>query len=220
MNATKKFLSTVMQGTKEKIRKAALKRFNEEGIVNVRLQHIADEAFVSVGNLAYHYPNKESILLALYDELTQKQQELLAEYRIVPLFDNIDRLLHHTFQLQQEYRFFYADTLEIIRANPEIARAHQAHIAYQTNQLTQIIEFNIARGALLTPDTPEQIHWLARHIRMTMDFWLTQELISKGILPRMEDYRMAVWHLLMPHFSRMGKKEFEQMLEMPYDFFY
>ena len=52
MNATKKFLSTVMQGTKEKIRKAALKRFNEEGIVNVRLQHIAGEAFLSVGNLA------------------------------------------------------------------------------------------------------------------------------------------------------------------------
>jgi AcrR family transcriptional regulator len=209
-----------MQGTKEKIRKAALKRFNEEGIVNVRLQHIADEAFVSVGNLAYHYPNKEHILLALYEELTLKQQELLAEYRIVPLFDNIDRLLHHTFQLQETYQFFYADTLEIIRANPDIARAHQSHITYQLNQLVHIIEFNIARGALLALDETEQIHALARQIWITMDFWLSQEMVSKGALPKLSDYRKAIWYLLMPHFSPMGKKEFEQMLQMPYDFFY
>ncbi|MEL7123903.1 MAG: TetR/AcrR family transcriptional regulator, partial [Bacteroidota bacterium] len=51
-----------MKSTKQKILDAALKLFNQDGIVNVRLQHIADEAFVSVGNLAYHYSNKESIV--------------------------------------------------------------------------------------------------------------------------------------------------------------
>ena len=91
-----------MSKTKEKIQLAALQLFNTEGIVNVRLQHIADEAFISVGNLAYHYPNKEAIVQALYQMIVKKQEELLAEYRIVPLFDNINYLFLHTYHLQKQ----------------------------------------------------------------------------------------------------------------------
>ena len=41
-----------MAKTKQKILLAALQLFNENGIANVRLQHITDEAFHSIGNLA------------------------------------------------------------------------------------------------------------------------------------------------------------------------
>ena len=53
-----------MAKTKQKIILSALQLFNENGIANVRLQHIADEAFISIGNLAYHYKNKEAIVKA------------------------------------------------------------------------------------------------------------------------------------------------------------
>ncbi len=209
-----------MQGTKQKILQAALKLFNKEGMVNVRLQHIADEAFVSVGNLAYHYANKEAILLALYEALTKKQQELLAEYRIVPLFDNIDRLIHHSFQLQQEYLFFFADTLEIVRANPVIASAHQEHIQFKLAQLRQIIEFNVARGVFRSVENKDAYPILARQVWMTMDFWISQELVSRDRLPKPTEYRHAIWNLFIPWFTPMGQLEYEQMLQMPYDFFY
>lgn len=211
---------SVKQSTKSKIRDAALQLFNKEGMVNVRLQHIADEAFVSVGNLAYHYPNKEAILLALYRELTQKQQELLAEYRIVPLFDNIDRLIHHTYLLQRTYLFFYADTLEITRAYPEIGAAHKEHIQFQLAQISQIIEFNVARGVFVADIPQKNKERLSRQVWMTMDFWVSQELVCLGKLPEPEDYRMAVWNLYRPYFTGMGRREYEQMLQMPYDFFF
>ncbi|MEZ4931347.1 MAG: TetR/AcrR family transcriptional regulator [Saprospiraceae bacterium] len=124
-----------MKSTKQNILESALKLFNQNGFVNVRLQHIADEAFISVGNLAYHFPNKEAILIAVYDELTGQQKELLAEYRVVPLFDNLDRLIRRTYQLQQLYVFFYLDTLEIVRAYPSVKTAHQQHIDSQISQL-------------------------------------------------------------------------------------
>ena len=54
-----------MKDTKRRILDAALDLFNENGLVNVRLQHIADQAQMSVGNLAYHYANKEAIVTAL-----------------------------------------------------------------------------------------------------------------------------------------------------------
>ena len=49
---------------KEIIIKEALHLFNTNGFVNVRLQHIADAASISVGHMAYHYKNKDAIFFA------------------------------------------------------------------------------------------------------------------------------------------------------------
>ncbi|MEZ4956748.1 MAG: TetR/AcrR family transcriptional regulator [Saprospiraceae bacterium] len=209
-----------MKSTKQNILESALKLFNQNGFVNVRLQHIADEAFISVGNLAYHFPNKEAILIAVYDELTGQQKELLAEYRVVPLFDNLDRLIRRTYQLQQLYVFFYLDTLEIVRAYPSVKTAHQQHIASQISQLKTILDFNAARGALIAEPMEDVFDHLASQIWMTMDFWLAQQSVKSDDTTKEKDYQRAVWNLLIPYFTDMGKREYEQMLQMPYDFFF
>lgn len=209
-----------MSTTKENIKSSALKLFNKNGFVNVRLQHIADEAFVSVGNLAYHYPNKESIVLALYKSLTKSQKELLAEYRIVPLFDNIDRLIQQTFMLQAQYIFFYLDTLEIIRAYPTIAEAHQSHIESQINQLTSTLEFNSSRGALKPQSSVGLFRRLSVQIWMTMDLWTTRQAILSRSINDEQNYKDSIWNLLIPHFTDMGKQEYAQMLEKPYDLYF
>lgn len=209
-----------MKPTKQKILGSALRLFNEKGIVNVRLQHIADESFVSVGNLAYHYPNKEAITNALYGALTRKQKDLLTEYRIVPLFDNIDRLLQHTFELQEQYIFFYLDTLEIIRAYPSIGQTHQGHIASQIGQLKTILDFNASRGALRPEAIEDSFENLAVQIWMTMDLWMTQQAIRSSLATSAPNYTKAIWNLLIPYFTEMGKREYEQMLERPYDFYF
>ena len=184
-----------MATNKEKILTAALKLFNKNGMVNVRLQHIADDALVSVGNLAYHYKNKEAILSALYEVLTKRQKQLLAEYRIVPLFDNIDRLFHHTFQLQQEYIFFYLDTLEIVRAYPSVSIKHQEQINSQVSQLKVILNFNVSRGALVKEPMEGVFDQLALQIWMTMDFWLTQQAVRTDQTLEEQAYKNAIWNL-------------------------
>ena len=47
-------------GTKQKILDTSLELFNKNGISNVRLQQIADETGISLGNLAYHFNNTRS----------------------------------------------------------------------------------------------------------------------------------------------------------------
>lgn len=209
-----------MPSTKQKILNAALLLFNRDGLVNVRLQHIADEAFVSVGNLAYHYANKEVIVLALYETLAQRQESLLSEYRIVPLFDNIDRLIRLSFHLQQDYIFFYLDTLEIARAYPVVAAAHRQHITPQVAQLRTMLDFNVARGALCAEPLPGTFDQLAEQIWMTMDFWRYQRAVRAGDYEHENDYRRAVWALLIPYFTATGSMEYQQMLESPYDFYF
>ena len=85
-----------MKPTKQYILDKALALFNEKGFVNVRLQHVADRAFVSVGHLAYHF-KKEEIISSLYKRLKKKQESLLTEFRVLPLFEDIDLLLHNMF---------------------------------------------------------------------------------------------------------------------------
>ena len=54
-----------MAGTKQKILNSSINLFNKKGLVNVRLQQIADESGISVGNLAYHYYSKKAIIQAI-----------------------------------------------------------------------------------------------------------------------------------------------------------
>ncbi len=59
----------------------------------------------------------------------------LYEFRMAHLFEDIDRQLRAIFHCQQQYLFFYLDTLEVLRAYPCIKKKHQQHIAGRGGRL-------------------------------------------------------------------------------------
>jgi AcrR family transcriptional regulator len=197
--------------TRQKIIDAAVLCFNREGIANVRLQHIADEAFVSVGNMTYHYRNKDAIVQAIWEQLVQKQRDLLAEFRIVPLFEDIERLLASTFQLQQLYRFFYVDTLDVVRAYPDIQAAHKQHIDWQVGQMDMAIRFNQSRGAFHPEQIAGQYPALARQFWLVTDLWMYRQCVQNEPTDGYLAFRNIIWALFLPFFTDMGMREFEQL---------
>ena len=197
--------------TKQKIINAAVHCFNREGIANIRLQHIADEAVVSVGNMTYHYRNKDAIVRAIWEQLVQKQRDLLAEFRIVPLFEDVERLLTSTFELQQTYRFFYVDTLEVMRAYPEIQDAHQQHIAWQIQQMEMAIRFNQSRGAFQAEKWENQFVYLAQEFWLLADLWMYRQCVQNSATDDFDPFRNMLWGLFRPMFTDMGAREFEQL---------
>jgi AcrR family transcriptional regulator len=199
-----------MKPTKQYIAEKALELFNTKGFVNVRLQHIADAAFVSVGHLAYHFKNKDAIAEGLYDELRTQQAQLLNEFRVVPLFEDLNRYLSAVFYLQDQYIFFYLDTLEIVRAYPEIGEKHQQHIAWQLAQLQLMLDFNIARGSL-APLPPERVKAMAWQIRWLMDSWRYDRRIETDRPDDVDDFLNDVWGLLLPLLTDMGAREYQQL---------
>lgn len=58
-----------MASTKENICEAAKRLFNEKGYYNVSLREIAESAGTTIGNLTYHFPQKEELILAIQDRL-------------------------------------------------------------------------------------------------------------------------------------------------------
>lgn len=189
----------------------ALALFNQKGFVNVRLQHIADSAFVSVGHLAYHFKNKEAIVLTLYDRLKKKQELLLTEFRVLPLFEDIHFLLRNMYQLQQQYLFFYLDTLEVLRAFPEIAEKHQQLLRFQRQQIQFMMEFNASRSSFVQPQYEGQFADLAHIFCMTMDNWISYQYINGNTAPEELTYCQDLWSILRVLLSDMGKPEYQQL---------
>lgn len=200
-----------MKPTKQYILDKALALFNEKGFVNVRLQHIADKAFVSVGHLAYHFKNKQDIVTSLYNRLKKKQELLLTEFRVLPLFEDIDLLLRNMYQLQQQYLFFYLDTLEVLRAYPEIAEKHRQLLCFQRQQIKFMMEFNAARGSFAQPLYDGQFDGLAHIFCMAMDNWVSYQRINGNTAAGETFYCYDLWAILQVLFTDMGTPEFRQL---------
>ncbi|MFN4144692.1 MAG: TetR/AcrR family transcriptional regulator [Runella sp.] len=205
--------------TKQKIIESALFLFNRFGFVSVRLQHIADETGLSVGNLAYHFKTKDDIIEHIYTEIVAEQQRLLADLRMIPLFVNLDTHLESIYQIQQQFSFFFTDTLEVMRAYPMIRRRHREHIKWQQIQVQLFIEFNVSRGAMKAPQKPDSFEQLAQRFVLLSDTWLSYEVMQGAIAKEIpaEQFKSALWSIFVPYFSEIGFIEYQQMKALPFD---
>lgn len=196
-----------MKHTKPYILDRALKLFNKNGFVNVRLQHIADYGDISVGHLAYHFKHKDCIVEALYDQLKEAQEKTLYEFRMAHLFEDINRQLHHIFDCQKHYLFFYLDTLEVLRAYQSIKQKHQQHIAWQIQQIEWMINYNVDTNTFKLPAKEGQYKQLAWLFWMTMDNWMyARQIIGLDHLSE-DDFIADLWSLMTPYLTKEAHEE-------------
>ncbi|MEM7575419.1 MAG: TetR/AcrR family transcriptional regulator [Bacteroidota bacterium] len=196
--------------TKAKIKQAAVQLFNQDGMANVRLQSIADEAVVSVGNLTYHYRNKELLIEAIWEEILSKRKTLLAEFRVLPLFEDLERQIRAVFQIQQDYQFFYIDTLDLIRSFPGIASSWRAHQQWQTTALKNTLDFSVSRAVFAPEFYPGFFNHLAEQYWLVSDGWIGRQRSLGRLEDDFQAYHAAIWQLLYPLLTVRGRQEYEQ----------
>lgn len=199
-----------MKNTKERILSAAVKRFNQDGMVNVRLQHIADEAFISIGNMAYHYKNKEAIVLAIHSQLASELRSLMSEMNIVPLFEYMDHYFHELFLLQRHYSFFFTDMLEVFRGYPVIEEEHRQLISWQKMQYEQMLSFNENRGVFRLDQWSAQLCFTVDQLWMNTYMYGTFRSIHQQE-QNISDYCNQIWSLLIPLMTDLGLRELKQL---------
>lgn len=201
--------------TKHKILEAAVACFNRLGLPNARLQHIADEAGMSIGNMTYHFRNKESIVQAIWEQIETRQRTQLAEFRILPLFEDIERLLISTFILQQQYAFFYLDTLDLVRNYPDIQVLYRQHVYWQVQQMKMALEFNQSRGAFQSSlANEEQALALATQFWMTANSWMYYRQIQGESVNEYPAFQKTMWNLFFPFFTDTGLQESRQTMAL------
>jgi len=198
-----------MQKTKLKIVETTIRLFNKQGFANVSLPQIAKELNISLGNLTYHYPKKDQLIMSIYEVFLE---DLKSITKVIQNFENLkemDLQLRAFHQFQQVYRFFYLDLLELGRAYPVLAKRHEAHIQRQIESLYQYFLFNISIGTM-SDQNPKIYHALSKQLWMTVVFWSTQ-LAIRGKTSTEEEMVQAAWFLLQPYLTSKGKLQLEKL---------
>ena len=95
-----------MTTTKEKIIETSINLFNEKGCLNTSTRHIADELGISIGNLYYHFKNKEEIVIEIYEIFSKK----LSSHIHFSILDedevfNFEKFINDYFIWETEFKF-------------------------------------------------------------------------------------------------------------------
>ncbi|TAI49261.1 TetR/AcrR family transcriptional regulator [Flagellimonas allohymeniacidonis] len=192
--------------------KSAIGLFNQKGLVNVRLQQIADEAGISVGNLAYHYYSKKAIVLAIDSELGEELELLLSIDQNFPSLLDFDNHLGRYFFILNRYSFYFLDLLEIERAYPKL---HSKRVNYVEKMIAQIQEWlllNVEKEILRPEKMENQYQHLAESIWMIITFWLTQRQVRGKTDIGEGHFKEFIWNQLIPLFTKAGWMEFEAVI--------
>lgn len=163
--------------TKEKIITSAIDLFNRKGVADVTLRDIADKAGISIGNLAYHFKNKDAIILELYRQMEEERNALLSKVQFIPSFENIHEQVVSILELSLKYKFFYVSTLYIVRSYPFIAKLHREYINSHIAYIKAMLDYSVGVGNLHPETVPGYYQRLSEVVWSTLNFWLLQEEI-------------------------------------------
>jgi AcrR family transcriptional regulator len=197
--------------TKQRIIDAAIHLFNKDGVANVRLQQIADEAGISVGNLAYHYKNKEAIVGSVYENLFEEVSRILSSYMQSPSLVDFDQQLSMYYTFFSQYRFYLIDLFEVERTHPDFIETWRHYVSKMTIQIRKRLDYYAQRQYIMPEKEKGHYDLLAKSIWMAIVFWGTAQHL-KGEVHNEQQFKEAVWSILSPYFTKNGAEEFAQIM--------
>lgn len=110
-------------GNRQRILEVSLRMFNEQGSHAVSTNQIATEAGISVGNLYYHFKNKEEIVAELFEEVNRAwESRLVVPDPAAPKPEDIEALVREHFKILWEFRFFYREQTALRQNDAKLAR--------------------------------------------------------------------------------------------------
>jgi len=195
--------------TKERILKAALKLFNKYGINRITVRHIAKELKMSHGNLCYHFPNTNTIIAALYENLVEQFNVILDSLEPNEnAFEALTQSMYKIFDLVNKYKFLFLHFVEIGRRLPSIKRRHFELIEMRKIQIRQFTTIFQNEGYYRKDLPDSQYEWLITQIFIYGDFWLSSsELLYQGNQKdKVNFYLQGYMALFIPYLTEKGKK--------------
>lgn len=204
-----------MNKTKKKIILAAIDLYNEQGIVNVLNQHIADKAGISLSNFNYHFKTKKVLILTVCEYMRITLDERISESSILTSGGLILEAAKIYLDFQQEFRFFYQDTSFVLQTYPSLKEGLVKQINISIQVIQNLNFLSIGKGYML----PEPIEFeglyghLIEQIWMSIHFWTAQVGIRSVKGKEVQTGLESIYALVYPYLTEKGRKEFLYFLE-------
>lgn len=205
-----------MNKTKKKIILSAIELFNEQGLVNVRNQDIAEKAGISLSNFNYHFGTKKDLVLAVIDHMKSVlENEVYGNDALLTKDGRGLAVAKSYFKFEQNFRFFFLDTHNILLLYPELRPALEKQIQEAIQMIKNVNYIGIGKGYLkpAPPEMPNLYDYLAHQIWINNHFWLAQmnirgeeegDIIEKGM--------RSIFAITYPYFTEIGKERFKKIL--------
>lgn len=192
---------------KKKIIQKAIELFNERGYFDVRMRDISDALEVSVGSLTYHFRSKEALMESIYRYMLKTLEELGISGRLFQKKGEELEVAAVYMGYMQQFRFFFQDTLDIIRTYPEIGKRHRQQVAEEINIIKNLLYMQVGKGTLVSEPVPGLYDTLAEMIWQTLHFWFARQAILGDSQPGWDDAIRAIGHLVYPYLTEERKSE-------------
>lgn len=159
---------------KDAIAEVALKLFNERGYDNVSLREIADEAGTTIGNLTYHFPQKEDLIFSIQNRF---QTDYLGEVRI-ELDNGKDTLetivtLFKKGQRNLDSNTFYFSNLVELSKNHKVIMDATQEFRQHLFQLYQTLFKKLTDFGMMRADIHEEQYEVLSFTLVTISsFWI------------------------------------------------
>lgn len=192
--------------TRDRILSAAMRLFNEHGVQNVAVDHIAQALGISNGNLNYHFPRKRDLLRATLVLLQERMREALS-----PSFAAVDpqqgaRDLIRILRAFWDFRFFFTALTFLLSKDEELRDEYFRFHDWALDTVDAGLHQMIAHGHFQAPRAPNTSRLLAENMWSQWLNWLRmQQIYSPSLdVPEGEalyDCALHHWSLLEPYFD-------------------
>lgn len=202
--------------TKEKILETARILFNTHGISAISSKSIAEEMGISYGNLCYHFPKKDDIILQLYLNMQKnvEQQFKNIKEEVINLEFMLSRL-KILFEEIYKYKFIYLGITKVVRHFDHIKKHAQDQFDQRWDILDTISGFLIENGYMKAFKDEKQKDMLIHALLMVSNSWISDaEVFYKGKDEKKIDYYMQVFfNLVRPTLTEKGLEGFKKVYQ-------
>ena len=194
--------------TKQRILDASVRLFNEYGVDAVRLQQIAEDIGISVGNLAYHVKTKDALVDMVHEQVIDEFSYIFRQYLHSPALANFDRQLSLYYQFFRANQFYVAEFFKTGTGSSAHSSAWQQAVNKMLLQLRSWLLFHQQRQALRADITTSHLEQLAQSLGMLLIFHPIL-CTMRGLTLTENAYKQAIWEHIKPSFTDEGLTEYQ-----------
>jgi AcrR family transcriptional regulator len=199
--------------TKDKILATALHLFNTQGLSKISSRNISEELRISYGNLTYHFPKKDDIILHLYRDRQVELDQVFAklERDIIALTFMVNSL-RDMYQVLYKYKFILLDFPLITREYLPIQAQVVEEFKKRREGLRKLAVF-LTHNGFLRPETVEGENESKIHnLLMMTNWWIADaEVFYEGEQEKKQDYYLGIFYnVARPSLTELGLQRFEE----------
>jgi AcrR family transcriptional regulator len=203
--------------TAERILEVTLDLFNRFGEPNVSTTLISAELNISPGNLYYHYPAKDELINALFDQYERALNELLPAAENVNNVEDAWLFLHMLFEGVWKHRFLYRDLNDLLSKNRRLETHFQSVLKNKTRAMHALLH-GLTRGGAVKMSLAETQATATAMVVVT-SYWLSYEYVRdprRALEPEAAAQALGrgAYHalaLLLPHLDPASRQHLQTL---------